>query len=57
MTPAEAEIALGVLKLARLVSGQLALMGKDELTPEMRAELLATRDEVNARFDELMPRD
>lgn len=57
MTPADAEIALMVLKAARLVASQISIASLDQLTPEKRAELLDARDAVNQRFDDLMPRD
>ena len=53
MTPAIAELMLLGLRLGKLAYDQIALTDLDALPPELRAELITERDQLNASLARL----
>ena len=53
MDLATAELILLVLRAGRLAAKELALANLDTLPPEVRAELISERDQLNAELARL----
>ena len=58
MTPTEkAELALSLLKGARMIAKQLSIAEMTTLSPELRAELITRRNDLDVDFEALTPKD